>query len=483
MSRKGFTRNFRPLQVLTDEQIEAIHRGTLEVLEETGIRIEHQKALKILEDAGCRVDRSNMRVKIPPALVEECLSKCPSSFHLKARDPKNDLIIGGNTVYFSTFPGMQTVSLDTWEARSATRKENADALKILDALDNLHLITPYTPYFDVEGIPPVMALPESVAAKIRYTTKPQFVGYQHNSEIFAIRMAQALGIEIMGISLAAPPLTYNQDAIESMFRFTEAGFPVFIGSGAVMGGTAPATIAGSTITNNAELLAGIVLTQLIKPGTRVLVSEFVFPQDMRTGAPAFGAIGVSLHQVVFNQIWRKYQIPRHNSAAAPTSSKKPDFQCGYEKAIAVLTAALAGANVIQLHGGIHGELVFHPLQAILDDDIAGMVGRFIKGVEVTDETLAIDLIEETGPIPGCYLNKEHTRKWWKKEQFIPAVADRLTYPEWIKKGKKSTLDYAKERMEEILTTHQVPPLSREQDKQIDEILKEARRYYEEKKLL
>jgi len=148
-----------------------------------------------------------------------------------------------------------------------------------------------------------------------------------------------------------------------------------------------------------------------------------------------------------------------------------------------MTAALSGANIIGLQGAISSELTHHPVQAILDDDIAGMVGRFLEGIEVNDETLAIDLIEEVGPIPGHYLGTEHTRKWWKREQFVPKVADRLTYPEWMQKGKKSALDYAKERMEEILATHRPTPLTTSQEEDIERILEEARKYYREKGLM
>ncbi|GAH16942.1 unnamed protein product, partial [marine sediment metagenome] len=131
-----------------------------------------------------------------------------------------------------------------------------------------------------------------------------------------------------------------------------------------------------------------------------------------------------------------------------------------------------------------GELTAHPLQAILDDDIAGMIGRFIEGVTVSNETIALDLIEQVGPIPGNYLNTAHTREWWKKEQFVPKVADELTYPEWMKTGKKDCLDYAKKRMEEILATHKVSiPLTPSQEEDIKRILNEARKYYREKGLI
>jgi len=250
-----------------------------------------------------------------------------------------------------------------------------------------------------------------------------------------------------------------------------------------MGGTAPATIAGSTITNNAEVIAGVLLAQLIRPGTRVLVKDLIFPQNMRSGAPVFGAIEIALHNVIFNQLWRRYDIPRSNTTCYP-SSKRIDFQSGYEKAQIALIAALSGVNSMLLHGSVHGELTHHPIQAILDDDVAGRIGRFISGVEVSDETLAVGLIEEVGPIPGHYLNKEHTRQWWKKEFFLPQAADILTYPEWMKTGKKSCLDYAKERMEKILATHKVLiPLTPGQEDDIERILNEARKYYKDKGLI
>ncbi|MCJ7792243.1 MAG: trimethylamine methyltransferase family protein, partial [Dehalococcoidia bacterium] len=166
------------------------------------------------------------------------------------------------------------------------------------------------------------------------------------------------------------------------------------------------------------------------------------------------------------------------------SSKKPDFQTGYQKALNALAGALTGSHLLALHGSLYGELTAHPLQAILDDDIAGMIGRFIEGVTVTDETIALELIEQVGPIPGHYLNTAHTREWWKKEQFVPKVADELTYPEWIKSGKKDCLDYAKERMEEILATHRVSiPLTLSQEEDIKRILNEAREYYRKKGMI
>ena len=124
MVMKGFTRRFAPLKILSDEQIEEIHRATLGVLERTGLRFESERALKLFEKHGCVVDHDTTRVRFPPHIVEECLRITPSSFYWKARDSKNDLIVGGNTVYFCSFPGKNIVDLETWEPRIASREEN-----------------------------------------------------------------------------------------------------------------------------------------------------------------------------------------------------------------------------------------------------------------------------------------------------------------------------------------------------------------------
>jgi len=483
MALKGFRRNFKPLQILTEEEVEAIHRGTLEVLWVTGVRVEHKRALKLFEKNGCKVDYNEMRVRFPSGLVEESLRRCPSSFVIKARNPRDNVVIGGDVTYFKNSCGMQITDLDTWEPRVATRKENYDGVTVLDDLGSLHILGPFTPYFGFEGVPPAMAMPESCASKIRNSTKVQIEGFSNASEIFQIEMAKAVGAEILQQVLASPPMTWYKDAIEALFRAVEAGFPVAVESGPTLGGTAPVTLAGAMITNNAELISAIVLAQIIKPGTRVVADDFVFPMNMKSGAPAFGAIGSSLHQVAFNQIWRGYGIPVYNVTSGYLSSKSVDFQAGYEKAIQGILSGVSGANIIGLHGSVSSAITFHPIQAILDDDLAGMIGRFVQGIEINDETLAIDLIEEVGPIPGHFLNKEHTRKWWKLEQFVPQVADRLTYPEWMKTGKKSCLDYAKERMKEILATHKPISLTPSQEEDIEKILEEARKYYKERGLM
>jgi trimethylamine--corrinoid protein Co-methyltransferase len=204
---------------------------------------------------------------------------------------------------------------------------------------------------------------------------------------------------------------------------------------------------------------------------------------MRTGAPGFGRIGISLFNVMYNQMWRgKYNIPTMFGSSGLGNSKQIDFQLGYEKSIATVLTAVSGARIINYVGGLTGELSHHPVLSVLDNDVAGMIGHFIQGVEVNHQTLAIDLIERVGPIPGFFLNEAHTREWWKKEQFVPQASDQLTYPEWLAVGKKSALDYAKARVEEILSTYQ-SKLPEDKEEEIDRILEDARQYYKKKGLI
>jgi trimethylamine--corrinoid protein Co-methyltransferase len=482
MALAGYVRRFPSLKILTDEQLERIHQGTLRVLWNTGVHMEHRGALETLERAGCRVDYDDWRVRFPTALVEDALRRCPSTFTIQTRDPSKSLQVGGNSLYMLPFPGHHTVDLDTWEPRHPTRKDFYDGVKVLDALPSVHGLWSYTPYFAFEGVPPSMALLESLAGKIRNSGKMLTEGYSKGSEEFAIRMAQAVGAELCVPCLLSPPLTYYEDAIGAALHGADAGFPIRISEGAVYGGTAPASIAGALVSACANLIAPIVLLQVYRPGTRVFLNDFTFPQNMTTGAPGFGNIAISLHAAAFNQIWHRYGVPVCNGAAVP-GSKRIDFQSGYERATNTALFALSGANFILLHGGVAAELTHHPLQAILDDDISGMVGRFLEGIAVNDEMLALDLIEEVGPVPGHFLGKQHTRKWWKSEQYIPKSADTLTYPEWLNSGKKSCLDYARERMDAILADYKPLALSPSQEQEIERILEEARAHYEAEGLI
>jgi trimethylamine--corrinoid protein Co-methyltransferase len=481
---RGYTRRFKPLEILTQEQVQDIYRGVLDVLGDTGAVFHHREARQLFRKHGCKIDEDKMQVRFPPGLVEECLRRCPSSFRVKARDPKRDLVLGGSTLYFSSSPGMQTVDIDTWQPRDPTKQEYIEGVKVLDALPSHHLICCYTPYFGYQSVPEVMKIPEGFALVLKNSTVFPMSGFSEGCEVFNIEMAKVAGTEsLVPAMMAASPLTYYTNTVDCAYRVLEAGFPIGVDTGPVFGATSPATVAGSLVSCIAEIVAGIVFIQLAKPGARVFVFGFPWPMNMRNGAPNFGEIQTSLFSVAYSQVWRHLNIPFRNTSAGYSSSKIIDVQNGYEKSIPAVLSALSGAHLVHIHGGLYGELTHHPLQSIIDDDIAGMIGRFLEGIDVSPDTLALELIHSIGPIPGSFIQTEHTKLNWKKEQFIPKAADRLTLPEWLEKGRKTALDYAKERMKQILATHQPLPLSAEQEREIEKILLKARAHYAEKGLL
>jgi trimethylamine--corrinoid protein Co-methyltransferase len=480
---KGFTRKFKPLDLLAEEELEAIHRGALYVLEKTGMRVEHDRALKVYAGHGCIVDFEERRVRIPPGLVEECLRKCPSSYILKARNPDQDLMVGGNTVYFMQGMGMRYVNLETWETRPATTAEHREAMIIGDALDNVHLADGVFFYMERQGIPPVMVMLENLASGLRYSSKAEQFGYQKDCEIFAIKMAQALGINLDPELDTASPLTMYGGAVEAALRYVEAGIPIQPCSSMTMGAEGPVTLAGAMVLGVAIVMAWAVLTQLVKPGAPMSIQHGLKPMDMQRGSPRFGSPEYALTGTMMNQMLRKYSIPSCPGSGFTSTSKTIDYQVGYQKSLGALLSAMSGGHLLIFQGGSCSELLYHPVLSILDDDVAGWIGHFLEGATVTDETLAIDLINQVGPIPGHYLGTEHTRKWWRQQQYMPKVAELEAYPIWVRSGKKDALALARERAEHILATHQPQPLIPAQEQAIEDILKEARDYYREKGLI
>lgn len=477
MAANGLVRNFKPLETLTEGQVAQIRDAALTVLARTGVVFDSPAALEQLQRAGAQVDFDTRRARIPTELAEASCRLCPSTFGMKARDPKNDITIGGERTYFSLFSGMRTVDLRTWEARTATVEENNDACKIADSLAHVHASTSYTPYCEFVDVPPPMVLPVSAWSRMKYFSKISRIGASVDSHIFEIQMAQALGVDVYGACECSPPLTFGADAVACALACAQCRYPVELGCGGVMGATHPVTAAGALTVGMAECLAGIVLVQAVRPGSKVIVNSFDLPQNMKSGAPAFGAIGISLFQTAWNQLWRQlYDVPTMNGGVGPSSSKVIDYQCGYERTLGITLSVLSGAHVINTVGGLSGELSYHPALSVLDDDLIGMLARLVAGVNVDHETLAVDLIDQTGPMPGHYLGTEHTRKFWRSEGFMPLAADWLSYSEWLAGGQKMSLQLAEERAEKLLRNYQhtLPP---EKDAALDAILEDARRHY------
>ncbi|MHB1347717.1 MAG: trimethylamine methyltransferase family protein, partial [Candidatus Humimicrobiaceae bacterium] len=342
-----------------------------------------------------------------------------------------------------------------------------------------HCLLSYCPYMSMEGIPPAMQLNVSTASRLRYSTKLSRTAHLSGSEMFAIKMAKVANMDLTISMESTAPLNWSADAINSAFSACESDLPVRITDGDVLGATGPATLAGGLVNSVAEVMSGIVLVNCIKPGAKIEANNFVFPLEMRYGIPELNSFTSQLHSVAFAQIFKTYNVPVVLATGQFGLGKNIGFQIGAETAFSLLATALAGANLINVGGGLHAELSWSPELAVLEDDLAGAVGFFLKGIEIDDDRIGLDVIKEVGSSPGTFLGEEHTRKYWEKEFFIPKYFDRTPYSDWLAKGKKVELDIAKDRVKEILKTHEVSvPLTEDQDKEIDNILDEAQKHYE-----
>ena len=457
----------KPIELLTKKETEVIHKKSLEILKETGAVFHWGPALKALKSAGCNVDFASHLVKFPEDIVEHALKKCPCSFSVKARNSAYDLKFENNRVYFATQAAPSLYDLNTGKRRPGTIKDITEITIIQDALENVHAV--FTSIEVLSDIPMQVQLEWVLAEQIRNTTKViNGLGFNFCAS-WHIEMAKAAGIELVGAFTCAPPLTFTDDQCDGLMRFAREGWGSMMCSGISCGATGPATIAGTLVQQNAEVLAALVLAQVVNPGVGFIYSVESMPMDMRHGHEA---IGIEQYMIVSAtaQMARFYNIPSASYDSFTGGKLPSDQQVGYEKAMASLLAAQSGVNYIIGAGGIDDEACYSIEQLIIDNEMYGMIGRFLRGIMVNEETLAVNIIKRVGPLPGNFLLEEHTRKWWKREQFLPTLSYRLSYEEWVRDGSKDVAARAKEKAKEILRTHKVKPLPEDVNREILKIL-------------
>ena len=469
MPLAGFTCK-KPIGFLSKEEIERIHEGSLEILAETGMTIAHGRSRKMLEEGGCEVDHGTGRVKFPPGLVQWAIDQCPDTFPLRARNPEYSLSLGGETVYFASFPGFKFIDLETGERREATVDDLAAMVRLCDALPLVHTLC--QPVAHLAGLPPEVELEWVHATELRNTEKTIMGTAFGGSSRWLVLMVEAADQQTLGGICVASPLTLPRDQCQGILDYAESGNPQLILSGPSMGATGPATMAGTLVLQNAEILGGTVLAQLANPGCGVMYMGYSTPMDMRYGTMASGSIEVGIMAVGTAQLARYYGVP--SGVFFPmTDAKTPDPQAVYEKHLQTLLCALAGVNYIMPLGGLDNEGAHSSAQMIIDHEVCAMVGKVLEGLRVDEEALAIELIKQVGPIPGNYLRAEHTRRLWREEYIIPRVGVREDYDAWVRGGSKGIVERATEEGRRIIATHTVTPLPPEVDREIDRILEVA----------
>jgi trimethylamine--corrinoid protein Co-methyltransferase len=470
------------LKILTKRDLRKIHEATLDVLENVGVTIYEEEALDLLRGVGANVDNENKIVKIPRYLIEEAIKKSPSSIRLCGRNPNNDIILEGRRVYTAGgADGIYVIDLENGKLRLATLKDLQDLTRLQDSLDNIHAIMGIVNPSDVSPI----GVDRLRCCELIKNTEKHILrdaqgkdGVKDQIEIAAVVVGSREELKkrpiISFVDCTTSPLKHEKINTEVLIEAAKNNIPIVVESDVVAGATAPVTIAGALIVQNAEVLSGILIAQLENPGTPVIYGNMSSIMDMRTANVALGSPELGIIQVITAQLCQEfYEIP-FMGCGGISDSKSTDAQASLEKTLTLAQAALAGTNLIhEMAGMLDSLFTVSYEQVVIDDEIMGAIYRILKGTKVTDETLAIDVIADVGPLGSHFLTKDHTRKFLRQEQWIPGILIREKRESWERKGSKSMREMAREKAKKILKEHWPEQLEKDLVFRMEEIVKKA----------
>lgn len=464
------------LKFLTEEDIRKIHRVSMRVLAEVGVQITETEALDLCKEKGARVDYANNRVYFSEELVMKAVESAPSTVVIYDRlDDARNIVLGGNKVYLGT--GGTAINILDFDRnrRETTTEDIANTARLVDALDNVH-------FFAIPCYPNELETKDVDVNRFYHsmnnTTKPIMGGiFTVDGVDRVIEMAAEIagGMDklrerpfISFIASILSPLKLDNDRTKILFKVARAGLPLATSTAPLAGATSPVTLAGTLVQLNAEALTGVVLTQMVNPGTPILYSSVPTIMDMQTMSFLFGSVESGIMNAAVAQMAQFYKLPLYSTGGI-SDSKQPDQQAGFEKALTAILPALAGANFIhEAAGQLDSGMTISYAQYVIDNDISGCVLRAVRGIEVDEETLAYDVIAKVGP-GGNYLAQRQTVKKMRTEFFYPKAVNRINYEGWEKAGSKDTWTLAEEVAKEILTKHIPQRLSEEIDQKIREM--------------
>ncbi len=483
------------LEILSPEEIELIHASTLELLSKIGVKIDSQETRELLEKRGAILDNNSSFVYFPEQLVMETLKTVPSSFKLYGADGTFNFEVNTTTTQFATI-GTPVIINDSTKKKGVRKTVLADTINQIKIVDSLeHVMASHVDVWPNDV--PFTALHAHVVYQwAKHSTKPYGLGvYGRVASQDVMDMVSLIvgGDEelinhprLIGFYNTTSPLEHPKIMINGLEIFAKYKQPIIIAPEALAGSTAPVTLAGLLTQTNAEVLSGIVLSQLFNPGAPVFYGTVSNLTDMRSGNSAMGSVETGLITTGMAQLARFYNIPSRGPGAV-TDSKTFDLQNGFERMQTLMYAAHSGINYITCAGTYEATLAESFELLVIDNELIGMIKRARDGIRVTKDTIALDVIKKvaTSTKKGAtFLAQKHTMKNLKKELFIPTMVDRNRRNSWRKKGSKTIMDTAKEKVAQILETHIDPTISDELDAQLLAFIRkiEARtlEYYKEK---
>ncbi len=461
---------------LTDADVLRIHEAALQALEEIGLADAPPSGVAYLTGAGA-IQGSDGRIRFPRALVEDTLSKANRDVTLCARDPEQDLDLTGTRVHYGTAgAAVHMVDPEGRRYRECGVQDLHDAARICDVLDNIHFVQRPMVCRD---IPDNFEMDlNTIYAVCSGTSK--HVGVSFTEPGFVPRAFEMLHMIAGGEDkwrarpfvsnsncFVVPPMKFATESCMVMERVIEGGMPVLLLSAGMAGATAPSTVAGAIVQAVAECLAGLVYVHAVKPGHPAIFGTWPFGLDLRSGAMTGGSGEQALLTAGCAQMHRFYDLPG-GAAAGIADSKLPDMQAGWEQMCSNVMAGLAGLNMVYEAAGMHASLLgFCHESLILGDDIIGQALRCVRGIEVNDDTLALDQMRQVcmgGP--GHYLGTDATLSRMEIDHVYPRMGDRMSPKEWVEKDRPDLVAKAVARKQEILAERSKARFDAETDRAI-----------------
>ena len=468
-------------QPLSQEGIERIHQAVLDALETIGLADAPQSGIDYMTAAGAILGDDG-RLRFPRALIEDTIASANRSITLYSRDGKNDLDLRGSNVHFGTAgAAVHVVDVEGRIYRDSTVKDLFDAARLTDKLDNIHFLQ--RPMVCRDIIDNREMDLNTIYACCSGTTK--HVGTSFTEVGFARDAFKMLHMIAGGEDewrarpfvsnsncFVVPPMKFATESCLVMEECIHQGMPILLLSAGQAGATAPAPIAGAIVQAVAECLAGLFYVQSIKPGHTAIFGTWPFVSDLRTGAMSGGSGEQALLTAGCAQMHQFYNLPG-GAAAGIADAKLPDMQAGWEQATSNVMAGLSGLNMVYEAAGMHASLLGFCLESlVLGDDLLGQAMRCVRGIEVTEDTVSVDVIRQTcigGP--GHYLGSDQTLSVMQTEYIYPELGDRTSPKEWDELGKPDLIQKAIARKEAILSEASSARFAPEVDRAIREAFK------------
>jgi trimethylamine--corrinoid protein Co-methyltransferase len=466
-------------RMLSDDQLQELFEGVLHVLEYTGLDVHHQESRDILEKAGAWVD--GLRVRIPSYLVKRSLEMAPRSFTLFARDgnPVNDIHIGPGRAHFGPGPTCPNfIDVESLDRRPYVKSDVPLVAKVVDALPNIDFCESLGTVSDVHHA--LGALYE-FAGMFPNTSKP-IVAWSYDeydsAGIHEIAVAEAGGQKAFEkrpnyVHYCEPlsPLVSTTEALDKLVFAAKHRVPLVFTPCPIAGGTAPMTAAGIIIQGTAESWMGLTIAQAIRPGLPFIMGGVFSVMDMNSMILAYGAPELPLMMAGLTELAHFAGLPLWQTGGC-TDAKTFDSQAMIEGSTSVFFSALTGGDLCHDVGYTESAMTGSVFQLAAMDEAIGYARRITRGIEVNDDTLAVDVINNVGP-NGHYLKEQHTRRYYRGEFWYPNLHDRRNYEEWADMGKTTMKDRTVARVHDILASHQPSPVKPETEKVIQKVLEEA----------